>query len=173
MPGSLDRSMNKRKPDRKEAAKAKRKKSWKRAKLVGGPRVEDFLAEESKKKVFEPKRWTLAEAGSEFGLSPKTIAQRVKAEGALPGEDGKFSTMEIHAAICGDYERQRTRKTKEDADRSARENAVGRSELVDKGDFLQRYEQIHAGMVQKVNGSTMTATEKDALLADIEQLHSL
>ena len=121
----------------------------------------------SKRKQFQPIRWTLARAGSEFGLSPKTVAQRVKAAGVTPGKDSMFSTVQIHGAICGDYERERTRKMAEEADAKAMENAARRKELVDVQDFFKRLEPVTVNIKQKIMGSALSDAEKDGLLADI------
>ena len=74
-------------------------------------------------------RWTLATAANEFGLDRKTMAKRAKAAGIVPGPDGKFSTKEVHGSICTDYEKERARKMKEDADAAAIANAKEREEL--------------------------------------------
>ncbi len=118
-------------------------------------------------------RWSLAMAAAEFGLGPKTVATRVKAAGIVPGKDGRFSTAEIHGAICGDYEKERTRKMKEDADKAALENAVARGQLVDKGDFMKRFEGIYAEMRQGILGSAMPDSDKDALLNKLARVHSV
>jgi len=64
------------------------------------------------KKRFSPIRWTLGQAGSEFGISPKTVSQRVKAAGVLPGSDRRFSTRDIHRSICGDAVAERVALTR-------------------------------------------------------------
>ncbi|HEV2350816.1 MAG TPA: hypothetical protein VG028_13325 [Terriglobia bacterium] len=130
-------------------------------------------ARKSKKGIFEALRWTLSLAASEFGINPRTVVKRVKAAGLVAGKDGKFSTAQIHAAICGDYERQRTRKTKEEADAKALENAASRGELVDKLDLLKRLEPIYAGMKEKVLSSQMSEAQKDALLQELTKLHQV
>lgn len=131
------------------------------------------MATKSNTKEFKPLRWTLAQAAAEFGLSPKTIAQRVKASGLLPGEDRKFSTTGIHAAICGDYERERIRNISEDADQKALKNARTRQHLVDKEDFLKRLEPIYAAMKQRVMQSGISDAEKDGLLAELAKLNQV
>lgn len=126
-----------------------------------------------KKCAFEPVRWTIEGAASEFGLNPRTVATRLKAEGILPGKDKRFATADIHRAICGDYEKERTRKMKEDADRAARENAAGRGELLDKQDFVKRFEAIYTGIRQRILSSGLLGPDKDALLGELTKLHSI
>src|SRR5579859_675063 len=89
----------------------------------------------NRKYVYAPIRWTLTQAASEFGINPRTVTKRAKAAGIVAGKDGKFSTTDIHDSICGDYERDRTRKMKEDADAKAISNAKERVMLVDKTDL--------------------------------------
>lgn len=115
-------------------------------------------------------RWTLELAASEFGLNPRTLAQRIKRAGVLPGEDKRFSTSDIAASIYDDYERQRTRKTKEEADDIALKNAASRGDLVDKQDFLKRLEPVCVAMKQRVMQCSMSDAEKDGLLADLAKL---
>lgn len=110
-------------------------------------------------------------ASAEFGPDRRTIATRIRAAGVLPGPDGKFSTADVSGAIYGDYEIQRARKMAEDADAQALANARTRHELIDKADFMHRWETIYAAMRQKILTFPAPDAEKDALLADLEQLH--
>ena len=109
-------------------------------------------------------RWTANKAADEFGLDRKTIAQRIKTAGTVPGADGKFSTKEIHGAICRDIDKERLRKLKEDADQVALANAKEREELVDKQDFVGRLERFVVEAKQKIMASDRPDADKDALL---------
>ena len=109
---------------------------------------------------------------TEFGFSPKTVAQRVHVAGVLPGEDGLFSTTDVHSAICGDIEQEKLRnlqKVNRDLDTG---HAVTVGELVDVQDFVSRYETIYAEIRQTILGSKLTDTDKDALLDKLAKLHS-
>jgi Mg2+/Co2+ transporter CorC len=111
-------------------------------------------------------------AATEFGLSPKTVAQRVHAAGVLPGEDGLFSTADVHGAICGDIEQERLRnlqKVNRDLDTN---HAKEVGELVDVEDFAKRYETIYAEIRQTILGSKLSDADKDALLDKLAKLHS-
>ena len=117
-------------------------------------------------------RWSLALTAAEFGLSPKTVAQRVHAAGILPGEDGLYSTSEVHSAICGDIEQEKLRnlqKINRDLDADF---AVKVGELVDKADFVKRYETIYAEIRQAILGSKLSDADKDALLDKLAKLHT-
>jgi hypothetical protein len=123
-----------------------------------------------RKSRFESVRWTIGLAASEFRLNPRTVVQRAKASGIVPGSDGKFSTIEIHGAICGDYEKERTRKMKEDADQAALQNARDRGELVDKADFVSRLEKHVAMCKQKILAMDRSDEDKDVLLNTLADL---
>ena len=117
-------------------------------------------------------RWSLALVASEFGFSPKTVAQRVHVAGVLAGEDGLFSTADVHSAICGDIEQEKLRnlqKINRDLDTG---HAVTVGELVDVQDFVSRYETIYAEIRQTIMGSKLNDTDKDALLDKLAKLHS-
>jgi hypothetical protein len=117
-------------------------------------------------------RWTINRAGIEFGLSPKTVASRVKAAGILPGKDGRFSTADVHRAICGDYERARTRKMEEEALHATLENQKAKGALVDVADFRARYERTYLGVRSVIMNSGLSDTDKDRILNDLAKLHS-
>lgn len=117
-------------------------------------------------------RWSLALVATEFGLSPKTVAQRVHVAGILPGEDDLFSTADVHAAICGDLEKEKIKnlqKLNRDLD-TGHATAVG--ELVDVADFVKRYEPIYAEVRQTIMGSKLSDADKDALLDKLAKLHT-
>ncbi len=61
-------------------------------------------------------RWTVGQASQEFGRDPKTITSKLKSAGLVPGADGMFSTHDICRALFSDYESEKTRLTKEQAD---------------------------------------------------------
>jgi len=74
-------------------------------------------------------RWTIQQAASEFGPAERTVKNRLNLLGFVPGEDGMFSTRQIHAAIC-DHDRNLQRKAAAEADRVELENAAVRRDLV-------------------------------------------
>jgi hypothetical protein len=61
-------------------------------------------------------RWTTAKAGAEFGCDPATLANKIKREGLLPGDDGMFSTRDICSAVFGDMEGEKLRNLRRDAE---------------------------------------------------------
>ncbi len=46
----------------------------------------------------------MPQAASEFDIHAATLAKRIKTAGIEPGTDGKWSTVQICAAVFGDME---------------------------------------------------------------------
>jgi len=129
-------------------------------------------AEPVRKGRLQGVRWTVEQAAAEFGLNPRTVSSRMKTAGVIPGEDGHFSTMEVHSAICGDLEKEKIRnlqKLNRDLD-TGHATVIG--ELVDVRDFVKRYEPIYAAIRQMLLGSKLPSADVDALLAELAKLHT-
>lgn len=125
------------------------------------------------KAEFSSVRWTLEKAAPEFDINPRTLAKRVKTSGLLPGEDGKWSTLQIHKAVSGDYEYERTRKTREEADNFALDNAQARRELVDLASLTTLTNPIMATLAQRIANLPCEAHLKDEIRRDIAKLLSV
>jgi len=85
-------------------------------------------------------RWNLNKAALEFGKDQKTISRGIKRLGLEPGTDGKFSTAQICAAVFGDIQGQRLRKTTAEADKIELDNARERGEVVELAQTLNAWE---------------------------------
>lgn len=98
-------------------------------------------------------------AAREFDFDPKTLAKSVRVAGIVPGEDGKFSTMDMVRAVFGDDEREflraRTRDTNEAADIKA----------IKKANLLR--ENIPADLVEKVWSDAVIDLRQKVLYAEI------
>lgn len=112
-------------------------------------------------------RWSAESAGREFGLNPRTIAARISTSGVVAGRDGKYSTAEIHKAICGDYEAERLRKTREEADKIALENEKTRGGLVEIEAVYRHFSGLFVALRAKILASSLTDDEKDQILNDL------
>jgi len=73
----------------------------------------------------------------------------------------------------GTMAEEKLRKLKEEADRVALENAARREELCDKQDLLSRLAVIYTAMSQRILNSSLRDHEKDALLQELNNAHSL
>lgn len=87
-------------------------------------------------------RWTLEQAASEFGIGPKTLSMRVKTGGIDPESDGSFTTASICKAVFGDFQGEKLRKLREEADFYAIRNAQAKGELVPADKVRQEWEGI-------------------------------
>lgn len=75
-------------------------------------------------------RWTIERAASEFQIDRKTLTKRIRAGDIEPGEDGKFSTEQICAAVFGDYRSEQLRELRGRADKVELENECTRKERI-------------------------------------------
>lgn len=118
-------------------------------------------------------RWLIGTAAREFGLDDKTITARIKSAGVLPGEDGMFSTLDVAKSIYGDLEGERTRKTREEADQIAMENATTRGELLDLEDFSKRIESKASKATQIVKDFGLPEDKEEQLLNALSELFAV
>lgn len=90
--------------------------------------------------------------------------------GEQPGGDGLYSTRQICAAVFGEYESERTRLAKEQADKVALENAESRRELIKVEDALEITRRFCAAIRAKFLASSLPDDEKNAILREITRL---
>lgn len=95
-------------------------------------------------------RWTLDNAGSEFGCDSKTLASRMKRAGISPGKDGKFSTREIAAAVFGDIESEKFRETRHRANLLELEEQEKRRESIPTGQVVEAWSAIVIAIKQAI-----------------------
>ena len=87
-------------------------------------------------------RWTQERASDEFNINRRTLSKRLKAASIDPAEDGSYSTAEITAAVFGDFQGEKLRKLREEADFYAIRNAQAKGELVPAEKVRQEWESI-------------------------------
>lgn len=118
----------------------------------------------------EPLRWTIGGAAAEFGLHPKTLTGRIKTSGVVAGEDGKFSTADVCAAIYGDYESEKTRLTKEQADIAALKKTEMQHLLLPVGLVEKVWNGVTADLRQKILFLEIPDVKKQEILADLQNI---
>ena len=106
-------------------------------------------------------RWKLNSASREFGIDAKTLAGRIRRQGIPAGKDQCWSTKEIVAAIYGDLEFERIRKTREEADQIAMENEESRGRLVDLEKFYVELAPVIEEVKRLVRSSNLSPVEQD------------
>jgi phage terminase Nu1 subunit (DNA packaging protein) len=127
--------------------------------------------------------WTVAKFAREAGIDRHTIQDRLagarvkacgKAQGrAAGGELYHFRDL-FNAAVGGDIEAEKLRKTREEADKLALANARARGELVDVESVAKLGEAVFVRVRAKVLASpSLTDDEKDSFLKELLQLNEI
>lgn len=107
----------------------------------------------------KPLEWTIEMAARECGVAPRTLSSRLTTSGTKPDAAGHFTTAQIIAALNGNIDAERLRKTKEEADKLELDNRRRRGELLDAAEvkaaiericFIQRQNFMLSGMPPEV-----------------------
>ncbi len=75
-------------------------------------------------------RWTIHKAAQAFNIHRETLGKKLIAASVIPGPDQKYSFAQLLSAVFGDYESEKTRLTKENADIAAIKKNQLNGELV-------------------------------------------
>lgn len=109
-------------------------------------------------------RWNIETAAREFGINPRTMSARLTAAAIQPAEDGFYSTQEIASAVFSDYEQERTRLTKAQADQAEHDLAANKKEVLPIEIAFQAASNVICAMLRILELSEkLTAEEKDDL----------
>ena len=79
---------------------------------------------------YQTVRWGVAEAASEFSINRRTLANRLKTSGAVPGDDKKFSTKQVCDAVFGSIAGQKLRLLKAQADKTEQQVRLNDRDLI-------------------------------------------
>lgn len=121
-------------------------------------------------------QWTIAQWCREVGGDRKDFAQRVSAANVKPSgkATGRASGAELYrvrdlvkVALGGDYEAERLRKTKEEADKLALANSRSRGELVEVATITRLGQKVMAAVRNRILGMPLTDEEKDGCLREL------
>lgn len=119
---------------------------------------------------FKPVRWTLHQACSEFDIHSSTLAKRIKTTGIEPGEDGKFSTKQICAAVFGDLDGEKLGKIKAERELLEITLAKERRILIVAADALRAWEGVMVSARQIIKGSSLSEIEKTETLKNLRSI---
>ena len=112
-----------------------------------------------------PIRWTMGLAASELGCDRRTLAERVKTSGAVPGEDGKFSTRQIFTALHGDLAGEKLRLTRAQADLAEAEAREKQKTSIPCEVYYPAIEQLFGAIAAVINRSHLPASDLEEILA--------
>lgn len=114
-----------------------------------------------------PLRWTLGVAASEFGLDRRTMAERVKASGAAPGEDGRFSSRQIATALYGDLAGEKLRKVRAEADLAEMEVLEKRKTSIPTAIFFPVLEQCFGAISAVIKRAPLIEAQRQEILSEL------
>jgi hypothetical protein len=104
-------------------------------------------------------RWTIYAASMNFDVDAKTLTKQMQVAGVLPGEDGKFSTMDICRSIFGDLKGDLVRAQTRDTNKAADIKAVNLANLL--------RQNIPSEIVEKAWSSVIIDMRQKILYAEI------
>ena len=113
-------------------------------------------------------RWNVETASREFGINPRTLAKNLANSDAPPGEDGMFSTRQICSAVFSDYEQERTRLTRAQADQAELDLAKSRNEVLPTDVSFQACSNVLYAVRRVIETSALMPSEKDDIYREIQ-----
>jgi hypothetical protein len=119
---------------------------------------------------FKPVRWTLSVAGAEFGIAYKTLSERMKSNGILPGPDKKFSTRDVVRAIFTDikYAEVELKQEQTALIRLKKEQLSGT--LVNRDQCQQLWDNAVLALRQKIIDAAIPEQTKQEILKDLQTI---
>lgn len=126
--------------------------------------------------------WTIAQWCREVGGDRKEFAKKVAATDVKPSgkATGRATGAELYrvrdllkVALGGDYEAEKLRKTREEADKLALQNARSRGELVEIAAVKKLGEKFMVALRNRILNFPLTDEEKDKCLLELMDLGNL
>lgn len=113
------------------------------------------------------------EAAREFDIDHRTLSRKLISNEIKPDDDDKYSTKQICAAVFGNIQEERLRKTREEADNLALRNAQMRNELRPVEVFKQLVSEIILANRQTILASQLEQEGKNEILSNLQALGKL
>lgn len=117
-----------------------------------------------------PIQWTLNAAQQEFGIHRDTIKTRLTQQGAVPDTQGFYTTKQLTSAIFNDLTAERTGLTRAQREHWELENKQAAGILINVDDAIAAVHQFTYAIRGKILLSTMTETEKNGLLLELQRI---
>src|SRR4051812_46609924 len=80
--------------------------------------------------AYQPIRWSREDACKEFGIDRATLTKRMVEKSILPGDDDRYATSQITAAVFGDLAGEKLGKAKADREKAEIEAARAKGEAI-------------------------------------------
>lgn len=121
-------------------------------------------------------RWTIQMAANEFGFDRQFLTKQIKGIGAVPGEDGKFSTRQITEALFGSAKLEREareakfRQQIDEAEMSKNERDIQEGRLAYVTQMKEFVTDLTTRFVQMIRQSDLKDAAKKQWVAEISGL---
>ena len=133
-----------------------------------------------KRKPTEASNYTVAKFSQLVGFDRHSLASRIQEMGIEPTANSSAQGAELYslrnlfrAALGGDIEAEKLRKTREEADKLALQNSRTRGELVEIASVKKLGEKVMIAIRQRILNMPLTDDEKDKCLTELLNLKDL
>ena len=116
-------------------------------------------------------RWTVERAATEFGLARETLSNRIKRAGIIAGADGRWSTKQICAAVHGDFESEKLRNLRDDAEIKEFELGRLKRQLVEAEKVFETWSAVFVALRQAVWNCDAPEVYRRRWLAEIQDIN--
>lgn len=116
-------------------------------------------------------RWTLGQAAGEFAIHRDTLHKRLVALSQNPGEDEKYSTGQITAAVFGDLAGEKLGKAKADREKAEIEAAKAKGEVILASDAEMMWSDVAVRVRSEIERADfLNDDQKERLLKALQRI---
>lgn len=119
-------------------------------------------------------RWSIKKISEEFGEAAATITKKIKCSGISPGDDGRYSTMDVKKALIDPLSEKLKLAHIEDTQRAAAMKKVKTENLLKENVPLSLVEKVWSDFVvdlrQKIQSSSLPPKERADILGDLQTI---
>lgn len=115
-------------------------------------------------------RWSITTASAEFGVARDTMRTAFRQAGQLAGDDERYTTKQICAALFGDLKAEKTGLTRAQREHWELENKQAAGLLVNVDDAIAMVHQFTYAIRQKILMSGLTDKEKNNMLLELQRI---
>jgi len=117
-----------------------------------------------------PIQWSLNFAQTEFDVHRDTLKARLTQQGEAPDAEGYYTTQQILKALYTDAKAERTRLTREQADKVELENAQTRREQAPMAQVEKVWTAWAIGIRDAVRDQEISQEQKQNILAAVRDI---
>jgi phage terminase Nu1 subunit (DNA packaging protein) len=117
-----------------------------------------------------PLRWTLTRAAEETGFARQTVKNRLTSTAQEAGKDGCYSTAQVLAALYGDYDGERLRKLRAEADLAEMERDERARSLIPAAIVEATWTDVLQNLRGVVMGFDLTRQQRHQMLETLRAI---